>query len=370
MFGFMDDGHVVPLAAQMGASIVKRTVWISPTNNSWDNPSDNPKFIDIPEEHRDAIDDDMQAARDAGIKVILELYPVIQYGPPRRPSQMRGTCDVAKDLAVRYADVLYGIEVGVEPNNHTFNRQQFGPDGTNVSAANYEHWLAICYIKIKSVEPDVMVIGGSLASSGEDDPHKPTSGTSPVLFIQKFCQALAASGRTEPVMDALDMHNYPTPGNQSPDVQHPYPSTTITIADSDKLDKLLDCFTRIGQPKPPYIWGEGGYNTLIPQQMTHGRPYKGEKPGGIQVLDPKTQGLYDAQAIRMAYCQKHSLGWINFKLVDDPDLRTQWQSGLVYAPRAQRRGKASAQASYTYKQSWKLVREALEDARNGTITCG
>ena|GEM_PF-6954106 len=368
VFGFMDDGPVMSLAAQTSASVVKRTVWIAPTNNSWD--STDPRFVSVPLKYRETIDQNMAAAKAAGVRVILELYPVIQYGLPRGPSQMRGTCDVAKDLAVRYGDVLYGIEIGVEPNNYTFNRHQFNPDGTNASAANYEQWLAICYDKVKSVNPSLTVIGGSLASSGEDDPHKPTSSTSPVLFIQKFCAALTASGRIRPVMNVLDMHSYPNPEDQSPDVQHPYPSTTITIADSAKLDGALDCFTRAGLPKPLYIWGEGGYNTVIPDSMKHGRPYRGDKPASVPLVDAATQGRYIAEEIQMAYCQPHSLGFINFKLVDDPSLSRDWQSGLVYAPGKQGRGTSSARAAYAFKQSWQPVQEALAQAGSGSMTCG
>lgn len=366
IFGFMDDGPVMSLAAQAGATIEKRTVWISPTNNSWAGSARG--FVPVPPEYRQTIDADMAEAGSAGIKVILELYPVVKYGPPRTPSQMRGTCDVAKDLTQTYGDVLYGIEVGVEPNNYTFNHHQFNPDGTQASAVGYEQWLSICYDKIKAVNPNLEVIGGSLASNGEDDPHKPTSSTSPVLFIRKFCDALAASGRTKPTMDVLDMHNYPDPGNQSPDVQHPYPSTTITIADSAKLDGLLDCFTRSGLPKPHYIWGEGGYNTLIPDSQK--KNYSGRKPASVKLVDEATEGRYIAQEIRMAYCQPHSLGYINFHMVDDADLRRNWQSGLVYAPHRQRRGTSGARTAYVRKRSWQPVSDALVAARDGTITCG
>jgi hypothetical protein len=363
----MDDNPVSQLAAAAGFNVVKRTVWIAPSNNAWDNPTNNPGVTPLPKKYRDAITGDMQEAQANHVRVIIELYPVIKYGPPRRPAQMRGMCDVAKDIVGLWPDTVIGVEVGVEPNSYTFWKPQFNPDGTQASAAAYERWLAICYDTIKPSHPDTLVIGGSLSSRGEDDPHKPTSGTSPTLFIQKFCEVLSTTGRTVPVMDILDMHTYPDPEDQDPAVTHPDPSTTITIADSAKLDKLLGCFSQLGLPKPPYIWGEGGYNTAIPSAQKD--RYTGEKPSSVRVIDEATQGRYLAEEIQMAYCQPHSMGFINFHMVDDADLARSWQSGLAYAP-GNKRHTSGASVSYTLKQSYSGTRKALASALAGTIQCG
>jgi hypothetical protein len=370
MYGVMDDNPVMGAASQAGFNVVKKTIWISPTNNSWDNPTSNPKIVPLPAEYRQVITTDLEAAKASHIQVIIELYPVIQYGQPGRPSQMRGTCDVAKDIVDRWPDTVTGVEVGVEPNNYTFANHQFNPDGTQASAAPYEKWLSICYDTIKKDHPEVLVIGGSLASHGEDDPHKATSSTSPVLFLQKFCEAYKNSGRSSslPIMDVLDMHNYPDPTDQDPSVQHPYPSTTITIADYNKLDGLLGCFGGTAQPKPWILWGEGGYNTVVPDSQ---KQYKGNKPSSVHLVDEPTQGRYAAQAIQMAYCQPHTLGWINFHFVDDPNLAKDWQSGFAYAPlKASKRRTSDASVVLTLKQSMPPVRKALDAANNGTMKCG
>jgi hypothetical protein len=371
VFGVMDDNPVMSLAAQAGFNMVKKTVWINPTNASWDDPKKSP----LDEKYRKQIVGDMVSARNAGVSVILELYLVPKYGPPRGPSQMRGTCDVARDLAdvfgdtEKYGNTLYGIEVGVEPNSYTFWRPQFNPDGTQASAAAYERWLAICYDKVKEKHPGLLVIGGSLSSRGEDDPYKEHSGTSPTLFLTKFCEVYKQSGRSRPVMDWFDMHSYPDPEDQDPTVQHPYPSTTITIADGDKLYQLLGCFSGTAQPKPPILWGEGGYNTQVPESMKKGR-YTGDKPSSIRLIDETTQGRYIAMQIEMAARQCYSVGYINFHIVDDPDLAKNWQSGLVYAPKQEKRGTSTATTSYTLKQSWPPVRKALDAARSGALKCG
>jgi len=240
------------------------------------------------------------------------------------------------------------LRFGVEPNSFTFWKPQFYPDGTQASAGEYERWLATCYGILKAAHPDVLVIGGSLSSRGGDDPHKPTSGTSPTLFLQKFCEAYKASDSTQPVMDALDMHSYPDPEDQDPSIVHPAPSTTITIADSGKLDALLGCFTGTAQPKPRVLWGEGGYNTKVPQAQND--RYIGDKPASVRLVDEATQGRYIAEEIQMAYCQPNSMGFINFHIVDDADRANHWQSGLAYAPpKAGKRGQNSATTTYTLK---------------------
>jgi len=366
LFGVMDDNPVMSAAAQSGFGVVKRTVWIGPTNNSWETTGKG--FVPIPDQYREVITRDMADARAAGIKVILELYLVRQFGPPRGPNQMRGTCAVAKDLLDKFPET-YGIEIGVEPNSHNFWWPQFNADGTQASAAPYEEWLAKCYDAIKGTHPDVLVIGGSLSSRGEDQPHKKGSDTSPVLWLQKFCEAYKTSGRTAPVMDWFDMHSYPDPEDQDPTVQHPYPSTTITIADYDKLNGLLGCFSGTAQPKPPILWGETGYNTEVPAAMV-GKNYSTEpKPSTVRLIDESTQGRYAATQIKMAYCQSNSAGWLNFHFVDDANRFQDWQSGFAYAPAHPKRGKSSAAQSFTLKQSITPVRKELSAAASGTIDC-
>jgi hypothetical protein len=357
IFGVMDDNPVMGMAAQTGFNVVKKTVWISPTQWHWSS---------LDSKFRGRLTEDMSEAQAAGESVILELYPVTTFTPPRGPSQQRNTCMLAKDLLDQFPQT-YGIEIGVEPNSYTFWKPQFYRDGTQASAGQYERWLATCYDILKASHPDTLVIGGSLSSRGEDNPHKPTSGTSPTLFIQKFCDALVTTGRTMPVMDLLDMHSYPDPEDQDPSIPHPAPSTTITIADSAKLDKLLNCFTKAGLPKPPYIWGEGGYNTIIPVSQ---KQYTGQKPSSIRLVDEATQGRYIAEEIRMAYCQPNSKGFINFHMVDDANLSRDWQSGLAYAPTHRRRSTGSAGSNYTYNQSLRSVRDALAAAKDGSVSCG
>lgn len=347
MFGVMDDNPVAGMVAQANMNVVKETVWFTPTQWHWSS---------LDTRFRAQLTSNMNAAQASGVSVILELYPVIKYGPPRGPSQQRNTCMLAKDLLDQFPQT-FGVEIGVEPNSYTFWKPQFYSDGSQASAGEYERWLATCYDILKASHPDTLVIGGSLSSKGDDDPYKPGSGTSPTLFLQKLCETYKASGRTEPLMDWLDMHSYPDPENQDPSVQHPAPSTTITIADYGKLEQLLDCFSGTAQPKPPILWGEGGYNTQISATEKQQYGYSGSKPATIGLVDEATQGRYVAEEIQMAYCQPNSVGFINFHMVDDPSLKRNWQSGLVYA------------RSNQPKQSLSIVESALESL-GATNECG
>jgi hypothetical protein len=370
IFGVMDDNPVAGGAAQIGFNVVKRSIWIAPTNNAWDNPSNNPRVVPLPDAYRAAIANTMEDAKTNGVSVIIELYPIIKFGAPRNQSQMRGTCDVAKDIVDRWPDTVKAVEVSVEPNSYTFNHLQFFPDGTQASAAETLKWTGICWDVIKKAHPDTLIIGGSLASRGEDDPHKPESSTSPVLFLQKFCEAYKQSGRTRPVMNIFDMHFYVDPEDQDPSVQHPAPSTTITIADGDKLESLLACFDGTAQPRPPVWWGEGGYNTDITPSQIKRFGYIGKKSLNVKVIDEVTQGQYAYDVIQMAYCQPYSIGAAWFHLVDDPDMKHDWQSGFAYTNRKQSRSSSSARLTFNYKQSVPAVRKALAAVSDGTMKCG
>jgi hypothetical protein len=348
LFGVMEDGPYMGLAANTGFNVVKKTIWLAPTNQH---------LTDLNPGYRIQIDRDMAEAKLHGISVILELYPQTVFAPPRRPAQQRGLCDVGVDLVRRYPEVL-GVEVGIEPNNHAFWRQQFA-GGRNVSSAAYTNWLGTCYDRLKAIKPDLIVIGGSLASSGQDDPTNPKSDTSPTLFIQKMCESNVQSGRDRPLMDWFDMHSYQ---EASPDTIHA--GTTITIADYPKLDDQLACFTRPGQLRPLILWGESGYETAITAAQQY--RYTKQQPQSAATSDEFAQGKNIGDEIRLAYCQPHTVGFLNFHLVDEFDLGG-WQSGLYYAEDSPL---LESFPALQQKASRPIVRRALEAARQGNLTCG
>src|SRR6185437_10125756 len=157
---------------------------------------------------------------------------------------------------------------------------QYGTDGSDAAAPAYFALLAQTYDAIKEVDGDVNVIGGALAARGSDDPGGTRPTHSPTRFIEDLGAAYRASGRTKPVLDMFALHPYPESYSIPPTFEHPK-STTIGLADYDKLAKLLeDAFGDL----PPIVYGEYGIETTVPASVAG---YTGSEP--IDPVDPATQ---------------------------------------------------------------------------------
>ncbi len=63
LFGVMDDNQVAGPVSQAGFNVIKKTVWIVPTNNAWDNPSNIKGVVPLPQEYRDSITSYMADAK-------------------------------------------------------------------------------------------------------------------------------------------------------------------------------------------------------------------------------------------------------------------------------------------------------------------
>jgi hypothetical protein len=241
--------------------------------------------------------------------------------------------------------------VGKEPNLNRFWLPQFGPDGTDAAAPAYFQLLATTYDALKAFDPRIVVDGGGLAPRGSDRPGPKRQTHSPTTFIQDLGQAYRASGRTRPIMDALDIHPYEDSSSAPPTTLHPR-STTISIADYAKLVSLLtQAFDGTAQPGStlPIVYGEFGVETVIPP--TEARHYTGTEPAATKPVDPITQGRYYAQAIAIAASQPNVRTLMLFHAFDEPN-RAGWQSGVYYADGAP-------------KSSLPIVRGAIATARGG-----
>lgn len=361
----MDDQASPELVLRAGFTVQKRTIWLDRDSKSFEGL--NQKYRNQLEAYfADA--EKLNQSNPGGFKVVIELWPSLASNVPLNQARQRDDCDVGVDIVKRYPDIVEGVEVGVEPNNHRFWKNQFGPDGRNASAAPYTSWLGHCYDKIKAVDPNVLVIGGSLASWGNDDPHKGAwANTSPTLFIQKMCEAYKAGGRSRPLMDWFDMHSYQASSAVPPSTQHPAPSTTITLGDQSKLEGLLGCFDGTAQPVPPIWWGEAAYQSQIPISQAY--RYTGKEPPGSAPIPAALQGDYIAQSITMAYCQG-SAGYVQFHVLDEPNLGG-WQSGTYYAySHKQPRRRTQSAIAELPKRSASIVRDAVQIVEDGSAECG
>jgi hypothetical protein len=243
--------------------------------------------------------------------------------------------------------------VGNEPNLNRFWLPQFGPDGSNVAAVDYERLLARTYDTLKAVSPSITVIGGALSPRGGDRPGGIRPTHSPTAFITDMGTAYRTSGRAQPIMDAFAIHPYEDNSSLPPSFTHPR-TTTIAIADYEKLvgllSKAFDGTAQAGSTLP-IVYAEFGVEAQIPSGKVS--LYTGSEPATTKPVDEATQGRFYREAIAIAFCQPNVRAIFILHAIDERDL-DRWQSGMYYVDESP-------------KASIGAVREAARDSRGGVI---
>jgi hypothetical protein len=208
---------------------------------------------------------------------------------------------------------------------------QFGANGADLAAQSYELLLAKTYDALKSVSPEINVIGGALSPHGQDKPNAARQTHSPTAFIADLGAAYHKTGRTRPIMDMFAIHPYLLPSRLPPTFAHPK-TTSIGIADYPKLVALLThAFAHTAQPGAtlPIIYDEFGYQSVIPSWKKSQYFHLGTKAARDAITESR-QALYYRQAIALAECQPNVAGLLIFHVVDEHDANA-WQSGVYYA---------------------------------------
>jgi hypothetical protein len=293
------------------------------------------------------------AARLAGVTIVTSVLPA---GSATTPLAEADQLDFAAYTQSMVTDVpaLRLVIVGNEPNLNRYWLPQFDEQGGDAAAPAYESLLARTYDAVKGAAPGVTVIGGALAPRGGDVPNTIRPTHSPTAFIRDLGAAYRASGRTTPIMDALAIHPYEDNSSIPPvDGTHPR-TTTIAIADYDKLVALLgEAFDGTAQPGAtlPIWYDEFGVESQIPPEKQS--LYTGTEPATTKPVPEPTQADYYRQAVELAFCQPTVRGLFLFHDVDERGLPA-WQSGVYYADR-------------TPKASLAGVRSALEQSRRGVV---
>ena len=293
------------------------------------------------------------AAKLDGVTVMLT---VTNFGNRTTPLTLEAR-DEFSSYTAAIARAVPGIRyfiVGNEPNINRYWLPQFNPDGSDAAAPAFEALLAETYDALKAVSPRIQVLGGGISPRGGDVPDSIRPTHSPTTFIQDMGDAYRASGRQQPIMDALAIHPYEDNSSIAPiDGRHPN-SKTIAIADYDKLVTVLgtafDGTAQRGRTLPIY-YTEFGVETQIPQAKA--ALYTGTEPTTIKPVPADVQGQYYRQAIELAFCQPNVRALSLFHTIDEPDLN-RWQSGLFYVDR---QAKASLPA----------VRQAAAEAHRGVV---
>jgi hypothetical protein len=306
--------------------------------------------VDAAARLKNAID----AADLDGIHPLVSIYP-------RGSSQTPLTDAQRADFAAFAASVLkanpsvHEVIVGNEPNLNRFWMPQFGLGGVDLAAPSYELLLAKTYDALKSVSPDVNVIGGALSPHGQDDAAAARQTHSPTEFIRDLGAAYRKTGRRLPIMDMFAIHPYLIPSSLPPSFAHPK-TTSIGIADYPKLVRLLThAFAHTAQRGEtlPIIYDEFGYQSQIPARKqplyTHLKA-----PGAKDAISEALQATYYRQAFALAACQPTVAGLLIFHVVDERDARA-WQSGVYYS-------------NATPKSSLAGVRDGALAAQTGTLS--
>jgi hypothetical protein len=287
------------------------------------------------------LDSAIAKANAAGLRVVLAVYPY----PPRELEAGLGS----PSLFASYVGVIASIYpqvkqfvIGNEPNQPAFWRPQFNAAGGNVSAQAFGPYLAAAYDTLKSVNPDISVVGVGLSPRGNDRPNARNNiSTSPVRFLRSLGAWYRSSGRTRPLMDAFSFHPYP---NEATDpLERGYAWPNAGFVDLDRVRQALwDAFH--GTPQPTTVDGLKLHLDEVGWQVnTSGRAgYQGRE--NVKVTTEATQAAIYGQLIREAACDPDvaSLSFFGFR---DDGLRTGFQAGLERVDGSARASAAAVQAA-------------------------
>ncbi len=316
-----------------------------------------PGMREAPPAEQQTLEAVAQAADRHGIRLIVSVYPYGSKTTPLTSTQRAQFASYAASIPRLVPEVRHVI-VGNEPNLNRFWMPQFNRRGEDAAASSYLGLLAQTYDAIKSVSPDVVVIGGSLSPRGGDDPTAARPTHSPTRFILDLGIAYKRSGRKKPVMDWFAFHPYLERSSLPPTFRHPK-GTSISIADYDKLTGTLGrAFDGTAQRGStlPILYDEFGVQTTAPTDKR--TLYTNlDVPSGADAVGEETQGRYYREALKLAACQPTVVGLLFFHVSDEADL-DRWQSGVYYA-------------DDTPKSSLPTVRAAATAARAGSLveTC-
>jgi hypothetical protein len=291
------------------------------------------------------------AARRAHLKLFVLVWHGFARETPRTPAERADFAAFAA-ATVKALPYVRHVVVGNEPNLDTFWKPQFGASGLDLAASGYADLLARSYDAIKEVDPNVLVIGGSLSPRGADRPHGSRPTHSPTSFIRDLGAAYRASGRQKPLMDAFALHPYMEASRYSPTNSHPK-NTSITIADYPKLVALLnEAFKGTDQRGAtlPIYYTEFGVQTRVPAPKL-GFYGDGDSPERADSVGFRLQADYYRAALQLAYCQPTVRGLFLFHTFDEADF-SGWQSGLYFA-------------DGTPKPSLPAFKRTVADLRNG-----
>ncbi|MFL5919273.1 MAG: hypothetical protein ACJ74L_07105 [Gaiellaceae bacterium] len=300
----------------------------------------------------------LQAIGAAGvfldIRVIATVMPFGSRATPLTAAARTQFAKFAADAVKRVPQIREYI-VGNEPNLNRYWLPQFGPNGEDVAAPSYVRMLAVAYDRMKAVDPNIFIIGGSVSPRGIDRPGTGRDTHSPTAFITDMGLAYRAMGRKRPIMDGFSFHPYGENSSTPPTLEH-LTGTSLGLADYPRLVELLGrAFDGTAQKGSilPIVYDEYGVDSQIP--VAKHRFYGGTEPATTKPVSEGVQAAYYDRALKLAACQPTVRGFLIFHVTDETDYN-RWQSGVYYA-------------DGTPKASRALVKRAMSDVRAGAYEC-
>ena len=249
-------------------------------------------------------------------------------------------------LASIYPQVRQFV-IGNQPNQPAFWRPQFDSTGANASAAAFGPYLAAAYDTLKSVDPEISVVGVGLSPRGNDRPDARNNiSTSPVRFLRALGAWYRRSGRTKPLMDAFSFHPYPNEATDPLERGYSWPNAGFVNLDRIK-QALWDAFD--GTAQPTTVDGLRLHLDEVGWQVdTSGRSgYQGLE--NVPVTDELTQAAIYDQLIRQAACDP-DVAEVSFFGFRDDGLRTGFQAALQRADGSARPAAAAVRTAIAATQ--------------------
>jgi len=235
----------------------------------------------------------------AGLRVVIAVYPY----PPRELEAGVGSPSLFGSYVGALASVYPQVRqfvIGNEPNQPAFWRPQFDVSGANASAPAFGPYLAAAYDALKSIDPELTVVGVGLSPRGNDRPNARSNiSTSPVRFLRALGIWYRRSGRTRPLMDAFSFHPYPHKATDPLDRGYAWPNAGFV--DLDRMKQALwDAFH--GTAQPTTLEGLKLHLDEVGWQVdTLGLAgYQGVE--NVSVTDELTQAAIYGELIRRAAC--------------------------------------------------------------------
>ena len=282
---------------------------------------------------QDTIAQWLPVAQASGVRVVFAIAP-------KSARDITGSPAAAGQFAAFVAHVaqvfpqVKDYVIGNEPNQPRFWLPQFEA-AKPVAAAAYEPLLAQSYDALKAVDPAINVIGIGLSPRGNDNPNARSNiSRSPVRFLHDLGVAYRASGRTKPLMDELAFHPYPPVNTAAPDAGYAWPNAGLSNLDRVK-QAVWDAFNGTAQP----TFAERGNVSMSPLRLELDEIgwqvavlpalaglYTGTE--NVPTVDEATQAEYYRDVIMSAECDPTVRSLSFFLLLDEPDLKLGWQSGL------------------------------------------